>query len=692
MVLMNRRIFQLPMPKDWLTGGIISILAAVLGILSFVRLGGAVTRLSYDLPFAARGNLRADEVALVYLDELSHHELNQSLTSPWDRKLHARLIEKLVADGAKAIVFDILFTTPSLNAEADKELAQAIRQSRRVILSGNYGKTETTPGAVASWQEIPFAPFAVGAAGWGNVNLLPDPDYGIRSHFPNLKDSADQKTVAWLPWAVAEFAGAPVTKTESASKAERYLNYYGPPGRLPGASYSRALALDGVAPGFFKNKVVFVGAQLSSDFSGKGKDEFATPYTRWGSGFAPGVEIHATAFLNLLRGDWLVRLPFGIEVMLVVLTALLSGFGLLRLPPLTATFAALAGTLIIASIAHASVWYAQVWFGWVTLVLQLGFGLFCSVAYNSLRLLIEKRLLEQSLAAHLSPALVKRVLKEPGLRRPGGTKQEVSILFTDIANFSRVSESMDADDLVNLLNRYFEAALKCIHDNDGTVMDLIGDAIFAIWNAPVSQPDHQERACRAAMQLHRQLLDFDTTNRSLPLRTRAGVHTGTVCVGNIGSEKRFDYTAIGPSTNLASRLEGLNRHLGTDVLATRDIQKAVENKLTSRLIGHFQFKGFGRPVEVHELLGPSDLAQQTQLWRDRFAEALQRFRLKEFDNAEAAFRETIKLRRAAEDSAADKKGFPVEDGPSLFYLNQITVLRVTPPPYEWIGEVTLKDK
>jgi adenylate cyclase len=319
------------------------------------------------------------------------------------------------------------------------------------------------------------------------------------------------------------------------------------------------------------------------------------------------------------------------------------------------------------------------WFAWLIPLCELWVALLCSVVYNSLRLYVEKKLLEQSLAAHLSPALVKRVLSDPNLRRRGGSKQEVSMMFTDIENFSRISETMHPDDLVNLLNQYFEAALQCIHETDGTVMDLVGDAIFAIWNAPVEQSDHGERAFRAALKLQTQLAAFNAAQQNLPLRTRVGLHTGVVCVGNIGSELRFDYAAVGENTNLASRLEGLNKHLGTRVLASRAIQRVVEDKITSRLVGHIQVKGFARAVEIHELLGPSELAEPTRPWREKFGGALAHFRRREFDAAEKAFQETIQMRQDG-------------DGPSSFYLGQIEAFRRQPPPAEWIGEVAMKDK
>jgi adenylate cyclase len=679
--------------RFWLSGGVASALTALLGALLLqFPIGGSVTRLSFDLPFALRSDLAVTNVAIVYLDEASHRDLNQPMTAPWDRSLHAKLIEQQTAQGAKAIVFDILFTDPSSNPAADDELASAIKKSGRVILAGNYQQPDTTQGAKGRWEELPYEPFRNAAAGWGNANFPVHPDYGIREFFPTLHDISGQKTVLWLPGAVARFAGVPDQALRSEGTESRWLNYYGPPRTIPADSFFRALQPDGVPPGFFKDKIVFVGAQLSADFSGKGKDEFLTPYAYWGKGFAPGVEIHATAALNLLRGDWLNRLPPTLELSVVLLFALLAGYGLIHARPLAAVLITLAGIALVAAAALWLVWHWNYWFAWLILVCELWVALLCSVVYNSLRLYVEKKLLEQSLAAHLSPALVKRVLSDPSLRRRGGVKQEVSLLFTDIENFSHISETMHPDDLVNLLNQYFEAALKCIHELDGTVMDLVGDAIFVIWNAPVEQPDHRERACRAALKLRQQLMEFDAAQTGFPLRTRVGLHTGVVCVGNVGSEQRFDYAAVGENTNLASRLEGLNRHLGTAVLATREIQRVVEDKMTTRLIGHFQVKGFVRAIEIHELLGPREMAEPSRPWREKFAEALQQFRKRQFDAAENTFRETMRLRRQIEGSPANGGDRSADDGPSLFYLNKISELRVSPPPNEWIGEVAMKEK
>ena len=207
------------------------------------------------------------------------------------------------------------------------------------------------------------------------------------------------------------------------------------------------------------------------------------------------------------------------------------------------------------------------------------------------------------------------------------------------------------------------------------VIDLIGDSIFALWNAPEPQPDHAARACRTALALHAKLLKFDEANDGAPLRTRVGLHRGTVCVGNVGSSQRFNYTAIGDAVNLASRLEGLNKQLGTDILATRDIQREVERVLTTRLVGQFRFKGFDQVAEVHELMGP---AVPEPAWLGEFRGALRHFQRRGWPEAEAGFARVL-------------AGRP-QDGPSKFYQEQIAALRANPPPEDWMGEVDLREK
>jgi serine phosphatase RsbU (regulator of sigma subunit)/CHASE2 domain-containing sensor protein len=395
-----------------LSGGVAAVLTAVVGVcLLKFPIGDGVTRSSYDLPFALRGNLSVTNLAIVYLDEVSHEELRQPTTAPWDRSLHAKLVEQLTAEGAKAIVFDILFTDPSASAEADAQFARAIKESRRVILCGNLNLLGDTSSSIVPIydyspanerisysEEYPYEPFRAGAVAWGNDNLKRDPDYGIRSFFPVVGDVHQAVSIPWLPAAVAKFAGAPESAVHSDAAESRWLNYYGPPGSIPSASYFLAVNPDGVPPGFFKDKIVFVGGQLSVDFSGKGKDEFRTPYSYWSrkdKSFAPGVEIHATAALNLMNGNWLTRLPFSLELSLILVVAGLAGFGLMRLQPLTATLSAIGAMVLIAVVAHLLQWHGLIWFAWLIPVIVVGVAMLCSIVINSVQLYVEKRLQQQ---------------------------------------------------------------------------------------------------------------------------------------------------------------------------------------------------------------------------------------------------------------------------------------------------------
>ncbi len=677
--------------RQWLSGGIAALVTAGIGgVLVYFSIGGTVSRLSYDIPYALRSQLPADDAVMVYIDESSHDQLKQSMSSVWDRELHAKLVDRLVKEGARAIVFDVLFD-PSTNAVAEAEFARAIADSQRVILCGQVVSLATVSGAPGKLLELPYEPFRTNAAGWGTANYDEDPDYGVRKFFGKLDSVAGQTNILWLADAVAGFIHPGKHTPGAAGVSDKWLNYLGPPGTIPGVSYSQAL-LDEAEPGFFKDKIVFIGGLLSADYSGKGKDEFRTPYALWAKGFMPGVEIHATATLNLLHDNWLKRVPDEWELALVIAFGLGIGFVLMRLQPIAAVSLGfvLAATIIVTG--HVMPWYFHMWYSWVVLLIQLAIALSCSVVFNSLKLYVEKRLLEESLAAHLSPKLVKRLLSEPALRKLGGTQQEVSILFTDIANFSHISETMHSDDLVRLMNKYYSVALQCIHETDATVVKLIGDSIFAIWNAPVAQKDHRQKACQAALALRNRVVEFDMAHLNVPLRTRVGLHAGEACVGNIGSENRFDYTALGENINLTSRLEGLNKFLGTAVLMTRDVQRSVEDQFVWRMVGHFRFKGLGKIVEVYELVGSPETAEASKVWRTLFAQALQDFCQRRFDDAAAKFQQTIDLRKIIEPDVTTGTSRATSDGPSRFYLERIEEFKQIAPPREWVGEIEMKEK
>ena len=665
-------------PQGW--GGPIGALLTALAGLTLYQLpwGNGLENLSYDLLFLPRPVVPPDEAVVVYLDEDSHKELGQKFNQPWDRDLHARLVERLTAAGARAVVFDIVFSDPGPDPAADQRFAAALKTSGRVVLAADMVATAYgVDGVAAKSMTPPLELFSEAAGAIGSAEMAPDHDLIPRRHLPAARDDL----LPSLSWAAAQLVEAPAAATEAARFRPRWVNYYGPPATIPNVSYHRALSEGGAITNLFRNKVVFVGARLLTKFSGERKDEYRTPYSFWvpRQPFMPGVEIQATMFLNLLRADWLNRVSPPAERWLLLLGGLLAGFGLARLRPVLALGAALlgAGGVMLAA------WFlfagSRVWFPWLILIaVQIPLALIWSLLFNTLRLYFENRLLGVTLGQHLSPERVKHLLKTRDVLKPGAEKTELSIMFTDIADFSVISERMDSDELARLMNDYFETAISCVHDTDGFLVKLIGDALFVIWNAPIPQPDHRARAVRASLLLQQRLVAFQPQAGRAALRTRIGLHTGVANVGNFGSARRFDFTAIGENINLASRMEGLNKHLGTRVLATGDTVAPLDGQMDTRLLGHFRLKGFEKAVAVHELLGPIEQAGLTRPWRDAFAGGLELFRKKEMALARAAFERTLEIHPG--------------DGPALFYIGLMTEMLPEFLPDDWAGEVEIKEK
>ncbi|HKI72156.1 MAG TPA: adenylate/guanylate cyclase domain-containing protein [Verrucomicrobiae bacterium] len=644
---------------------------------AFGEFGLELIQRSYDYPFGPRPPIPVNEVVMVYLDEESHKELNQPFNAPWDRSVHARLLERLTADGARAVVFDIVFSDAGPNPVADEYFARAIRANGKVVLAADsvpaaYGEQSVQAKTIIQ----PYSQFVEAAAAVGSAEVVPDQDLIVRRHFHGSPD--DQ--IPSLSWMAAEVLKAPVTRDPQQRFSPRWVNYYGPPRRtIPSVSLYRALDTNAISSGFFSNKVVFVGAHLLTKFSGERKDEYRTPFSYWSSGenlFMPGVEVQATIFLNLLRGDWLTEFHFLTEKLLILAVGLVFGFGLIQLRPAASTAVALAGMLGVTLADYLLFRYTRSWFPWTIMLVQIFTALVSAVVFNSIRLYVQNKLYEQSLALYLSPKLVKKFASNKELLRPGAKKETLTILFSDIASFTSISEGMDSDELARHMNSYFQTAVaQCIHHTDGTIVKYIGDAIFAFWNAPDPQSDHALRACEAALRFRDQPPQYMNGQQ---LVTRIGLHTGVANVGNFGSTARVDYTALGENINLASRMEGLNKYLGTDILITGQTQEGAGGKITTRFAGHFQLKGFEKAVEVYELLGFRDRAESTRPWCETFENALREFQRRNFDAAEAGFRCTLEMRPS--------------DGPAKFYLRQIDELRVHPPAPDWAGEIELKEK
>jgi adenylate cyclase len=662
--------------QTWRGAGIGALLAVASGLALLLvdcRPGVFLAHLSYDIPFRHRPAVQPpEEVVLVYLDDDSFQSLGQPYDRPWDRGLYARLLERLTAEKARAVGIDILFSDPNTDfPDGDARFAQAIKANGRVVLGGDY-----EPSAGGGWTLYRGLPdFSDAAAACGMTQVMPDQDFVVRRHF-HVPESKDYDLYSSLGWELAKVSGARIAQDPQQRYVERWINYYGPPGTIPNISFHLALETNDFCPaGFFSNKVVVIGSSLKTLSANDRKDELRTPFTK--DGFCPAVDIHASQLLNLLRGDWLTRTGRSTEIILLVLTGVLFGYGLSLFRPPAATLLAAGGGLLVAVIAQFLFTNARLWFPWMIIVaVQLPIALFWSIIFNSVRLYVQNRLYEQSLRMYLPPNLVKKFAHNRELLKPGAEKHLLTLMFSDIADFTSLSEGMDPDELAGLMNAYFQAAVgECIHKTDGTVVKYIGDAIFAFWNAPELQADHAFRACEAALRF----LELNGREiRGHQLHTRLGLHTGIANVGNFGSEERVDYTALGENVNVASRLEGLNKYFGTECLISGQTKAAIGDRLVTRPLGSVRLKGFESLVEVHELLGWPERAEEWRALLEVFAQALNNYEQRNLEFADIGFRQVLEMKP--------------NDGPAQFFLKQIQERYKGDPSDEWATFTVLKEK
>jgi adenylate cyclase len=288
----------------------------------------------------------------------------------------------------------------------------------------------------------------------------------------------------------------------------------------------------------------------------------------------------------------------------------------------------------------------------------------------------------RSFARYVPRQLVYDVLASGREARLGGQHRVLTIFFSDIEGFTRISETLEPDLLVEHLGEYLDAMTSVIESCDGTVDKFIGDGILALFNAPRDVPDHAARACRAALQAQARLAVLEDEWRECGrpmLRTRIGLHTGEAIVGNVGTRERFEYTVVGDGVNLASRLESANKLYGTRILASQAVREAAGPGFEWRTLDRLAVVGRTQGVPVHELLGEvGAVAGDTLSARDIYERALEAYMARCFDEAAAGFRHAASL--APEDRAAPMMAARTD------------ALRAEPPPSGWGGVHVMKAK
>ena len=674
-----------------------TLFALVIGALlaaAFSRQFFAVAQVhSTDFLFASRSSEPSQTTVIVGIDQRSYREL-LPVYGPlvnWPRTLYAKVLDVLQEAGARVVVFDIFFDA---SKPEDPDLIVALRRAGNVILpreAQGPKRLYPRPGVAQEFDVMvsPAPAIAAAAAAAGTVNVTTDRDTVVRS-LPLILEAKNELYPTLALAAVSRFVRRPTVLDAEATDTTVYaagraiplvdrsrmtINYAGPPSSLEGRDTFTILPFMDVLNGSFdpavvRDKLVLVGLTI------RGVDEFATPTTTetrmW------GVEVQANIVETILHERYLVPISHSTTTGLLFAAALIGTWLAALLRPIRAAIVLL--IVLVLYLLASSILFDQgtlLNLVYPPSAVMLGFAV--SQVYRVTFEQAQQQILQSVMARYLSPSVSQWVLKQPERLTLGGETRTMTVFFCDLRGFTTLSQAMDPQALVALLNDYMSAMTEIVFRHDGVLDKYIGDEIMAFWNAPMDQPDHAQRACAAAVDMVERLrrLRVQWKERGGPqLELGIGINTGSMVVGNMGSRDRLAYTVLGDAVNIASRLQGVNKDYGTRILIGEETKRAAGEGFIYRYLDLVQVKGRDKSLAVYEVvarMGQLDPARTAML--ERYAQGVECYQSRRWAEAADLFADLL-------------AGYP-GDGPADLYLRRCREFVIAPPPPGWDG-VTMR--
>jgi adenylate cyclase len=553
-----------------------------------------------------------EKIIVIAIDDKSLEQLGHFPLLP--RSHYAQLIDMLAEAKARVVVFDILFSEA---APGDEELATSIRNAGNVILPVIYTPTTLSPIITQQTAEPkslikPMEIFKTGAIAQGHANVMPDADGTLR-RLPIAIGNDDGYEPALALAAVAEYLRRPeVIESPIENNVlpfagrfipvndnnEMLINYIDSPQRSGGiVNFETVSFVDVIngeaAPALFQDKIVIIGATAS----GLG-DNFLTPMGR----MMHGVEIHASAIHTILSGNFLKPAQSWVTIVSILVLALLCGLAVLRLrvlwAALSAVFLCLAYFLVAFSLFDNGVLLNMLYPPLTILGVFVGLNVYNVTAERS-----EKREITKIFGRYISPQVVDRILAalDEGKLRLGGETHEVTIAFADVRGFTSISEKMQPEELVRVLNTYLSLVIKAVLKYEGMINKFGGDSITAIWNVPTECEGHGLLAIKAALEAQRSINDLQKEATLPKMDFGIGINTGKAVAGNMGSEDRLEYSVIGDAVNVAARLASTAP--GGKIWIGANTFELVKDYITAKPLRPLAMKGKRKPVTAYEVVG-----------------------------------------------------------------------------------------
>ena len=680
---------------------VISIVALTF-VVSVLSLGGAfywAENKAYDsrMALSARHFTPSEEIGLVLLDQESLDWAKEELGWgwPWPREAYAKMIDYFARADAASLAFDMIYSEPSLyGTEDDEKFAKSSKKFGRVIQTIFYENANSEP-------TLPILTLRNSAALLGNVSSSLDFDrvarrspvepsvtgeYGLSISSYLVKNGTidfDSIPRAWqggmyvryvddlsrfVPYSAKQILQSE-QKIESLEKefSESALSQ-----KIDALSDSDP---NFIPPAQFKDMYMFFGLYAPGLF-----DICATPL----SATYPGVGVHLCQLDTILQQNYLRDIPFSLTVFLI-LFSIVGGF-LLGSSISQAKISSLVLKTIFAfviCIAYSVISYAVFVAGYILPLATVTSAFFLSYILAIFEAYMteghQKRYLKSAFKQYLSPAVIENLIANPEKLNLGGEEREITAYFSDVQGFTSISEKLTPKELTDLLNKYLSAMTDIILAHGGTIDKYEGDAIIAFWGAPTNQADHAKRAVEAALACQKKLFEMQdelTRVTGKPFVQRIGLNTGKAVVGNMGSRSRFDYTMMGDTVNLASRLEGINKQFGTFTMCSKATMESASQhgcEYAFRPISNIAVVGKKEGVQVFVPM-TSEEFDSTAETRKIYDEAYNLFVKGDFSEAKAKFASNAE-----------------NDAPSAKFVEKCEKL-IQNPPENWDGILRATEK
>ncbi|HHE46168.1 MAG TPA: CHASE2 domain-containing protein, partial [Bacteroidetes bacterium] len=671
----------------------------------------------YDWVFQMRGERSVEgktEIAIVAIDQHTSDEL----PFPFDRRYYAEVVRELNGLGARIIAFDIDFSSAS-DPRSDSVFHAAIGESGNVVLSGKIENVYRRGfrNRIAE-PKPPVRQVSPEGTPWGLVNEMNDADNVTRRYplFLQVGSTVYLSLGVKIYSVLRGFEGeTPVFESRGEfvlgdlrvprfEKQTCLINYYGPAGTFPTYSFidvisgkydfddylagtteeeRELLAASGMADIFsespFKDKIVLIGA--SDEYL---QDNKFTPFfSDSDPRKTPGVEVHANALQMFFDASYIRTVGFNWIVAGVILLSAII-FTIVRRKRQWLAF--IGAVALLGLIASVGIWLfvsKGLWLQQVQLMMAVMIGYPVNLVYRFIETQREKAMIRGMFSQYVQKKVTDALIANPDLVKLGGERRRMSVLFTDVAGFTTISEKLQPEELIALLNEYLTEMSQVISDNDGIIDKYEGDLIMAEFGAPIWYEDHAACCCRAALQMQAKLAEMRQRWRSegrIELYSRVGINTGEMITGNLGSKQLFDYTVMGDAVNISSRLEGANKTYNSTIMIGHETWKDVNRQFITRPLDYLLVKGKSEPVEVFELLAEKSDGVSPVMYRvlELFNQGLEHYRRREFNEALQLFRQSLRV--------------CPEDGPTQVYVKRCELYISQPPSDDWNGVWTLTEK